>query len=93
VEVGLCGERAHVPDGYARLAAKTRAPVVIALCRRLPGGRARLELGPAFVPDRAAERDEVYHAALDLGVRALERAVSAHPDQWGLTTPLWISDF
>jgi len=25
-------------------------------------------------------------------VRALEYAIAAHPDQWVLTTPLWIAD-
>jgi KDO2-lipid IV(A) lauroyltransferase len=92
VEVTLCGEPAHVPDGYARIAARTRSPVVIGFCYRAPGGRVRAELGPVLVPDRAASREEAYGAALDFGVQALERAVTTHPDQWALTTPIWITE-
>ncbi len=87
--VQLCGEWAQVPDGYAHLAAKTRAPIVIGFCYRLPQGRLRAELGPVFVPDENARREEIYRAALDFGARELERAITSHPDQWTLTTPLW----
>lgn len=89
VRVQLCGEWARVPDGYAHLAAKTRAPIVIGFCYRLPRGKLRAELGPVFVPDENGRREEIYRAALDFGVRELERAIQAHPDQWTLTTPLW----
>jgi lauroyl/myristoyl acyltransferase len=92
VKVMLLGELARVPDGYAHIAARIRAPLVAVFCYRLPDGHARLELGPMFVADQAADREEAYRAALDFGVRALERAVAAHPDQWVLTTPLWIAD-
>jgi KDO2-lipid IV(A) lauroyltransferase len=93
VVVPLCGELAHVPDGYARLAAKTCAPLVTGFCYRLPGGRVRTELRQVYVPDsQGADRQMLYEAALGSGVRALERAITAHPDQWVLTTPIWVSD-
>jgi len=93
VQVMLCGERARVPDGYAHVAAKTRAPLVPAFCRRLPNGRTQLNIGPMFLADDTADREQVYRAALDWGVRELERVITAQPDQWVLTTPLWISVF
>jgi KDO2-lipid IV(A) lauroyltransferase len=93
VQVMLCGAPARVPDGYAHLAAKTLVPLVPAFCHRLPDGRTRLDIGPMFLPDDAADRDRVYRAALDFGVRELERVITAQPDQWVLTTPIWISDF
>jgi lauroyl/myristoyl acyltransferase len=92
VEVMLCGERARVPDGYAHIAAKLRVPLVPTFCYRLPEGRARLEVEPMFVPDDQATREDLYRAALDFGARALERAVTAHPDQWVVTAPLWMED-
>jgi KDO2-lipid IV(A) lauroyltransferase len=92
VEVELCGARAHVPDGYAHIAAKLRTPLVAGFCYRLPDGRARIKLEASFVPDPAAERDQVYRAALEFGVRQLERVVSTRPDQWILTTPIWTKD-
>lgn len=92
VEVTLCGEPARVPDGYARIAARTLAPIIIGFCYRLPNGRAQAELGSSFVPDATGDREEVYRAALDFGVRSLERAITAHPEQWVLTTPLWITE-
>jgi len=90
VKVMLCGAPARVPDGYAHIAAKIRAPLVPAFCYRLPDARARLEIDPPFVADDRADREEVYRAAIDFGARALERAITTHPDQWVVTAPLWI---
>jgi Kdo2-lipid IVA lauroyltransferase/acyltransferase len=90
VNVMLCGKLAHVPDGYARIAAKTRTPLITGFCYRLPDGCARIEMQAMYVPDLTADRDQVYRAALDFGVRELERAITAHPEQWVLTTPIWI---
>jgi len=92
VEVVLCGKWARVPDGYAHIAAKLRVPLVPAFCYRLPEGRARLNIGPMFMPGDAADRQVAYRAALDFGARTLERAITTHPDQWVVTTPLWIED-
>jgi KDO2-lipid IV(A) lauroyltransferase len=91
-EVTLCGGRAHIPDGFARVAAKTRAPIVIGFCYRLPGGGLQARMGPIFVPDQVTDREKVYCAALDFGVRELERAVTTYPDQWTLTMPLWMAE-
>lgn len=90
VQVMLCGTPARVPDGYAHMAAKLRVPLVPAFCYRLPDDHARLDIGPMFLPDDTADRDQVYRAALDFGVHELEHVVTAHPDQWVLTTPIWI---
>jgi phosphatidylinositol dimannoside acyltransferase len=89
VQTTVCGKPAHVPDGYARVAARTGSPIVIGFCYRERSGRVWAELGPSFVPDPLADREKTYRAALDFGVRALERAITAHPEQWVLTTPLW----
>jgi len=90
VDVTLCGKSAHVPDGYARIAAKTRTPLVTGFCYRLPGGRARIEMQAMYLPDLTADREQVYRAALDFGVQELERVITMHPEQWVLTTPIWI---
>ena len=90
VDVTLCGKRAHVPDGYARIAAKTRTPLITGFCYRLPDGRARIEMQAVYLPDPTADRNEIYRTALDFGVRELERTITAHPEQWVLTTPIWI---
>jgi len=92
VDVTLCGKLAHVPDGYARIAAKTRVPLVTGFCYRLPDGRARIEMQAMHLPDPTADRNEVYRAALDFGVQELERAITTHPEQWVLTTPIWIEE-
>jgi hypothetical protein len=41
------------------------------------------------VPPEGGRREEVYAQALEYGVQALARAITAHPDQWVLTTPIW----
>jgi KDO2-lipid IV(A) lauroyltransferase len=89
VQVHFLGAPARLPDGYARLVARTRAPLVIGFARRLPGERLRLDMEPPYVPPEEASREEVYAQALDFGVQALARAVTAHPDQWVLTTAIW----
>ncbi len=89
-QVMLCGAPARVPDGYAHIAAKLRVPLVPAFCYCLPGHRTQLDIGPMFLPDESADRDAIYRAALDFGVRELERAITTHPEQWVLTTPIWI---
>jgi len=90
MDVTLCGKLAHVPDGYARIAAKTRTPLVTGFCYRLPDCGARIEMKAVYLPDPTADREQVYRAALDFGVRELERAITTHPEQWVLTTPIWI---
>ena len=92
VHVELCGAPARVPDGYAHIAAKLRTPLVVGFCYRLPDGRAQIKLEASFVPDASARaaRDDIYRAALDFGVRQLERVITTQPDQWVLTTPIWI---
>ncbi len=93
VVISLCGEPAHLPDGYARLVAKTRAPLVAGFCYRLSSGRVRTELKPVYVPDpHETDQQRIYKAALESGVRALECAIMAYPDQWVLTTPIWVGD-
>ncbi len=93
IEVPLCGKLAHLPDGYAQIAAKTGAVLVGGFCYWLPGGRVRTEMGPIFVPQTGrANRRAVYEAALDFGVRVLANAITAHPDQWVLTTPIWTAE-
>lgn len=89
VDTLFLGAPAHLPDGYARLAARTRAPLLIGFARRLPGERIRLDIEPPYVPPENTSREVVYAQALEFGMDALARAVTAHPDQWVLTTRLW----
>ncbi|MBN1890965.1 MAG: lysophospholipid acyltransferase family protein [Thermoflexales bacterium] len=92
VDVPFLGANAHMPDGYAKLVARTRAPFVVGFARRLPDGQMHMEIDPPYVPPADASREQVYAQALEIGVQALARAVSAHPDQWVLTTPIWDID-
>lgn len=89
VDVPFLGTTAHLPDGYAQLVARTRTPLVVGFARRLPDGQMRMEIEPPYIPLADTSREQVYAQALEFGVQALEKAVSAHPDQWVLTTPIW----
>jgi lauroyl/myristoyl acyltransferase len=89
VNVSFLGAPAHLPDGYARLVARTRTPFVAGFARRLPDGQMRLEIESPYVPPADASREQVYATVLEVGMQALARAVSAYPDQWVLTTPIW----
>ncbi len=89
VQVQLLGAPAYLPDGYAKLAARTRAPLVVGMGRCTADNRVHLDLEPPYIPSQDGDRDEIYEQALDYGVQALARAITAHPDQWVLTTPIW----
>lgn len=89
VWVELFDAPAYLPDGYARLAARTRAPLVVGLGERTPDNRLRLDLPPPYIPAESDDRETVYRQALAYGVDLLRRAIAAHPDQWLLTTPIW----
>ncbi len=89
VTIPFLGAPARLPDGYARLVARTHAPLVIGFARRLPSERLRLEIQAPYVPSLDSSQEEIYAQALNYGVQALARAVTAFPDQWMLTTPIW----
>jgi len=91
VEVPFCDGLRAVPRGPAQLSLATGAPIVLGFAVRTPEGprRYRITLEPPIMPD-GTEPD----AAVILTRKIADRvaaAVRAHPDQWFVFQPGWIT--
>jgi len=87
--VEFFGAPARLPDGHVRLALRTGAPLILGFSRRLDRDVYEARFWPHFrIPDEGAE-DERMAAGMDYVVRGLEEAISAHPEQWVVTVPIW----
>ena len=87
VPVRLFGEWTTLPAGPAVLAARTGAPIVPAVSRRLPDGRFDAEhFDPIEVPnDHPATIVRATQAIAD----ALEAMIAVAPEQWYSFKPIW----
>ena len=91
VEVELFGETTTLPAGPALLARRTGAPLLPTAVYYRGGRRVGLVLPPITADPTARLRPEVARVTQELA-RALERLISAAPDQWHLLEPNWPSD-
>lgn len=91
VDIELFGQVTRLPDGYAKLARHTGAPVVLAFGLRLPDHRLRVRIEPALeIPqtdNRAGDVRAIVRQALDIA----ERHIAEHPEQWVVFRPIWQS--
>lgn len=88
VTVRFLGQEALSPNGTARLAVKTGAPIVPALFYRKTDGRHVAELRPMILadPDAADSQAEVLRLTQAI-TDHLEAAIRRHPEQW-----MWLND-
>jgi lauroyl/myristoyl acyltransferase len=87
--VEFFGAPARLPDGHVRLALRTGAPMIMGFSRRLGRDAYEARFWPHFcIPDEGSE-DERMAAGMAYVVRGLEEAISAHPEQWVVTVPMW----
>lgn len=86
------GRRTCLPQGAVVLAQRCGAPLLPASLRSLPGNRLRVELGPPLplVETRQPRHDLAVNMRLVAG--ALERAISAVPEQWVMLNYAWLDD-
>ena len=82
------GRETVFPDGPARLARLSGAPIVFALAARLPGGRFRAHIEPpmCFDGSRSPEGDA---RCLTQLASAFERYVRRYPGQWYAFREMW----
>ena len=93
VEVEFFGGTVAVPDGPARIALRTGAPIVAGVLPRLGPASERF----AGVVERVAfaasgDRERDVRALTQATMRSLERMVRRHPDQWYIFRSLWVED-
>jgi lauroyl/myristoyl acyltransferase len=87
--VDFFGAPARLPDGHVRLALRTGAPLILGFSRRLGQDAYEARFLPHFcIPEKGSE-EEGLAAGMAYVVRGLEEAISAHPEQWVVTVPIW----
>jgi lauroyl/myristoyl acyltransferase len=77
------------PDGPARLARLSGAPVVFAVAARLPGGRFRAHIEPPLLSDRALSPEEDARCLTQRLASAFEGYVRRYPGQWYAFREMW----
>lgn len=89
--VSFFGAPARLPDGHVRLAMRTGAPLVLGFSRRVQRDRYEATFEPHFEIPEAGTEEERFAAGLAYVVQGLERAIGAHPEQWAVTVPIWVT--
>lgn len=84
--VDFFGRPARLPDGPAKLALGTGAPILPIFLVRVHGDTFSFVLGEPIWADR--ERDSVADV-MNAIARAMEKVISAHSEQWFLFHDLW----
>ena len=81
VFVPFFGRLASTPEGPARLALQTGAPIMMGFIRRRPDGRHRVKFEPAYFPAGEPTEDNV-RAVTAWHTARLEREIRESPEQW-----------
>jgi lauroyl/myristoyl acyltransferase len=89
VPVTFLGRETVFPDGPARLARLSGAPIVVAVAVRLPGGRFRATVSEPIVPDQDADAFEDMVRITQAIAADFEPFVRRHPDQWYVFRDIW----
>jgi|Deesub1362A_J573_1020465.scaffolds.fasta_scaffold02430_3 KDO2-lipid IV(A) lauroyltransferase len=89
VRLRFFGREVVLPDGPARMACRTGAPVLVGLPHRVAPGYYQADLGGWFEPPQSGDlRKNTLELAQAL-LGTLERFIAQHPDQWLMFHPVW----
>ena len=91
VTVDFFGRPTLFPDGPARLARLSGAPLVFGTCVRLPGGRYRCYVFPPVIANRRANADADAREVTQELARTFEGMVRRYPSQWYAFREMWPS--
>jgi KDO2-lipid IV(A) lauroyltransferase len=83
------GHKTIVATGAAKLALRTKSPVVTGLCRRLPGNRFSISFGEPIIPQGSANNEDDLKALLTEIFGLFEKHFTPSPEQWVLLQPVW----
>ncbi len=89
VPVEFFGRRTLFPEGPARLARLTGAPLIFGLAVRRPGGRFRAFICPPLLPDRDLPADDDVARLTQSLARTFEGFVRRCPAQWYAFRRVW----
>lgn len=89
INVPFFGRPAPFPDGPARLACRTGAPLMVISCIRMPDRTYVMEAQPPLRPDPSLTEDENI-AALTAGMAAgFQNVIARYPEHWYPYHPIW----
>ena len=86
------GRETMFPDGPARLARLSGAPIVFAVAARLPGGRFRAHIEPPVCSDRSLSPEEDAYCLTQRLASAFEGYVRRYTGQWYAFREMWPDD-
>lgn len=89
IVVEFFGAPARLPDGYAQLALRTGAPLVLAFCRRLPDNTFQAWVEPPIWLTSSGDRDRDVREGVKKAVAVMERYIGRYPEQWVITRSIW----
>ncbi len=90
VRVDFFGAPMHIPDGLARIALRTAAPIIVGGVWRKGPTSVRYDASAEVVPYRpTGDRERDVRDLSQAMVRALERLVRRAPEQWYVFRDLW----
>jgi KDO2-lipid IV(A) lauroyltransferase len=90
VTVDFFGRPTRFPDGPARLARLSGAPLVFGACVRLPHGRYRAYVHPPLLSDREADAGEDAQRVTQELASMFEGLIRRHPAQWYAFREMWV---
>jgi len=92
VPMTFFGRETMFPDGPARLARLSGAPIVFAVAARLPGGRFRAHIEPPVCSDRSLSPEEDAYCLTQRLASAFEGYVRRYTGQWYAFREMWPDD-
>lgn len=91
VKVRFFGHDTIVAAGAAKMALRTRVPIVVGIARRLNNYRFSLTWDEPIEPEGSASNDEDVRALLQKIFSRFEYHIGQNPEQWVLLQPVWPS--
>jgi len=89
VKIKFFGHDTVVAAGVAKIALRTRVPIVIGIGRRLNNYRFSLTWDEPIEPEGSASNEEDVRALLQKVFDRLEYHIGQNPEQWVLLAPVW----
>lgn len=89
LDVPFFGKPAPFPDGPARLAYRTGAPLMVLSCIRMPDRTYVIDGQPPLRPDPSRSEDENIYALTAAMAAGFERVIARYPEHWYPYHPVW----
>ncbi|MCR4407732.1 MAG: hypothetical protein NUW24_12570 [Anaerolineae bacterium] len=83
------GAPGHLPRGYADLALRTGAPIVVGFGYRQPDNTFLAQLEPPLYLEKTGDHEQDVRIGVAKVVSIMERHIASHPEQWVLTYSIW----